>query len=230
MSRPILIADAQPESRERIAARLHDHGFETVSADSGDAALRSIAEDEPQLVILDILLPGTTGAEVLRRLREYDTTAALPVIIVSDRGDEIDRVIGFELGADDYVVKPFSARELVLRVQAVLRRARHAVRVTPGSLSCGPLHVDVGRHEVRVEGKPIPLTALELRLLVRLLRGQGRVLSREHLLAHVWKHPNGVDPRTVDTHIKRLRSKLGPAAAWVETVRGVGYRLRHTTS
>ena len=175
------------------------------------------------------MLPDLSGIEVCRRIRQNPDTKRLPVVMLTARGEEVDRVIGFEVGADDYVVKPFSPRELILRVGAILRRATPATEdgITDETIQCGNLLIDVGAHRVDVEGQPADLTALEFRLLLDLARRRGRVQSRDALLERVWGYQPGVETRTVDTHIKRLREKLGAAAAHVETVRGVGYRLRN---
>jgi two-component system, OmpR family, phosphate regulon response regulator PhoB len=219
------------EDDEDVAALMAHHlemaGCTPVRVTTGVAALAEVRREPPALLLLDVILPDVSGTEVLRRVREQPGTRDLPVILVTARCEEIDRVIGFELGADDYVAKPFSPRELVLRAQAVLRRAE-ALPTTarPDRIDVGPLSIDVARHEVRVDGQLQPVTALELRLLIHLARNRGRVQPREELLEHVWRHPGELDLRTVDTHIKRLRVKLGSAGRWIETVRGVGYRLR----
>jgi two-component system phosphate regulon response regulator PhoB len=226
MSRRILVVDPEESSAALIAERLVDAGFDAVRFASGAAALDEVARDRPAALLIEILLPDMSGTEVLRRLRDDPRTRQIPVVLVTTRSAEIDRVIGFELGADDYVTKPYSPRELVLRVQALLRRARGTNGGTPEQILIGPLVLDVHRHDARVNGTSVPLTALEFRLLLDLARRRGRVQRREELLERVWEDPKEVDVRTVDSHVKRIREKLGEAGDWLETVRGVGYRLR----
>jgi two-component system phosphate regulon response regulator PhoB len=179
----------------------------------------------PDLVLLDLMLPDLTGTEVCRRLRSQSRTQEVPIVMITARSDEIDRVVAFEVGADDYVSKPFSLRELVLRVKAVLRRADRPE--TPGGvLRFGRLRIDTAGHQAWVDGEEVILTALEFRLLSTLLLRRGRVQSRETLLHEVWGHDPGLPTRTVDTHVQRLRKKLGAASTNIETLRGTGYRLR----
>lgn len=235
MSERILIVDDEPDIVELLEYNLRQAGYVVTSADDGAGALAAALREPPDLILLDLNLPDVSGTDVCRRLRRDPTTEAIPIVMITARGDEIDRVVGFELGADDYIVKPFSPRELVLRVQAVLRRVR-ASAPPPAEVVAlpadgeihvaGPLEIDVGRHEVRVEGEVVPLTALEFRLLLDLASRRGRVQSRDALLERVWGYAPGIETRTVDTHVKRLREKLGAARDTIETVRGVGYRLR----
>jgi two-component system phosphate regulon response regulator PhoB len=185
-----------------------------------------VTEHRPDLVLLDLMLPDVSGVEICRRLKSNLATKDVPIVMVTAKGDEVDRVVGFELGADDYVVKPYSLRELLLRVEAVLRRTTP----TPagggrGVLVFGKLRVDRDAHRVWVDGEEVTLTALELRLLSTLLERRGRVQSRPALLDDVWGMSGEVTTRTVDTHVKRLREKLGNAGPYIETVRGVGYRF-----
>ena len=222
----ILVVDATDDTRQRLCARLAEAGYEVSSAKQGAEALRHLEGGQGGvLVILEVVLPDMSGTDVLRRVREHPKLGQIPVMLVSARSDEIDRVIGFELGADDYVVKPFSERELVLRVAALLRRAKGTNGASPDELHVGPMEIDVPRHEVRVHGAPVAVTALEFRLLLDLARRRGRVQRREELLERVWRYPGDLDTRTVDTHVKRLREKLGAARDYIETVRGVGYRF-----
>src|SRR6266404_1103049 len=178
----------------------------------------------PNLIILDLLLPELDGLEVCKILRREASTSAIPIVMLTAKASETDRVLGLELGADDYVTKPFSPRELVLRVKRLLRtetsKEEHAERIQIGELS-----IDIPRHEASVKGKPIDLTATEFRLLTVLAKRRGRVQSREQLLRDVWEYDTLIDTRTVDTHMRRLREKLGPAASALDTVRGVGYRF-----
>jgi len=217
------------EDERDIAALVRYHvekaGFRCLEAGDGAAALRLAREARPDVVVLDLLLPGLDGLEVCRRLRRDPATAGLPVIMLTARGEEVDRVVGLEVGADDYVVKPFSPRELIARIKAVLRRSREPgeARVT----RVGELTVDESRHHVAVEGRAVELTAKEFGLLVALVRAAGRVLSRDQLLDTVWGYANAaeIESRTVDVHVRRLREKLGPAARRIVTVKGAGYRL-----
>ncbi len=228
---PILIVDDEQDLLDLVDLNLRREGFETLKAATGSEALSHLSATVPSLVILDLMLPDMSGTEVCRRIRANPATADVPVIMLTARSEEIDRVVGFEVGADDYVVKSsFSMRELVLRVRAVLRRHSEsspapAESRSGESLTFGPLLVDEGAHRVFVEGVEIVLTATEFKLLSTLARRAGRVQSRGRLLEDVWDMPADLNTRTVDTHVKRLREKLGAAARYVETVRGVGYRF-----
>lgn len=222
----ILLTYAELDARPALVDAIETAGFAVSLAHDGEEVLKLVPRGEASLLLLDLGLPGMRGPEVLRQLRRDDATRTLPVIALSPTADEIDRVLAFELGADDCVVKPFSTRELLLRIRAVLRRARGAGRRTsPELVEVGPLQIDMKRSRVRVEGELAALTMVELRLLSALAARVGRVQRREELLRRVWPDTQP-DERTVDTHIRRLREKLGAAADWVETVRGVGYRLR----
>ncbi|MFW6067762.1 MAG: winged helix-turn-helix domain-containing protein [Myxococcota bacterium] len=226
MQERIVVCEDEEDVGELIAHHLRQSGWSVVRVGTGAECMENVLHEPPALLLLDLILPDVSGMYVLRRLREEPKTRSLPVILVTARSEEIDRVVGFELGADDYVPKPFSPRELTLRVQALLRRAREGSEVRADRMQIGPLFIDVARHEVRMDGQPVDLTALEFRLLLDLARHCGRVQRREELLERVWRYPGSLDTRTVDTHIKRLREKLGDGGAWIETVRGVGYRLR----
>ena len=192
-------------------------------AATGAAGIALARSFHPDLVLLDLMLPDIQGTDACRRIRTDPALSATRVVMLTARGEESDRVVGFELGADDYVVKPFSVRELVLRVGAVLRRGTETEDEAP--MKAGLLVLDRSRHKVTVADEDVPLTALEFKLLSTLLSRRGRVQSRERLLEDVWEMNPDVTTRTVDTHVKRLREKLGPASAYVETVRGVGYRF-----
>ncbi len=193
----------------------------------GLGAMSAVRDKQPDLVLLDLMLPDISGTEVCRRLRSDEETKHIPVLMLTARGEEVDRVMGFEVGADDYVVKPFSPRELVLRVGAVLRRTAPPPTTNEAAdIQIGHMTIDVPRHEVRVEESNVPLTALEFKLLLDLASRKGRVQTREALLERVWGYAPGIETRTVDTHVKRLREKLGEASHYIETVRGVGYRMR----
>ena len=226
----ILIVDDEHDLVSALDYSLQREGFATKTAFAGLDALRMAQEDPaPDLVLLDVMLPDISGNEVCRRLKAIPALAHVPVVMLTARGEEIDRVVGFEVGADDYVVKPFSVRELVLRVRAILRRQSPPESTSPGSgalVTFGRLQLDEGAHRVTVDSVELPLTALEFRLLHTFLQRRGRVQSRETLLTDVWGVSANLTTRTVDTHVKRLREKLGPAAAYVETLRGVGYRFK----
>ncbi|MHB8872792.1 MAG: winged helix-turn-helix domain-containing protein [Myxococcaceae bacterium] len=221
----ILIVEDEEDLAGLLVYNLRQAGHEPTVASTGSAALARLSELRPELVLLDLMLPDIPGGEVARLIREDALHAKTPIIMVTARGEERDRVRGLELGADDYVVKPFSVKELLLRVKAVLRRAEGKSEEEPASLAAGPIRLDPLRHEVRVGDEAVELTALEFRLLKTLLERPGRVQTRDTLLADVWGISSDITTRTVDTHIKRLREKLGPAGDLIETVRGVGYRL-----
>lgn len=222
----ILVVDDEEDLRSLLRHSLTREGFEVKVAATGAEALALAASLRPSLVLLDLMLPGMQGTEVCRRLRAEPALAGMPIIMLTARGDELDRVVGFELGADDYVTKPFSTRELVLRIRAVLRRGEPpAAAEEDGSLRLGALRIDAAAHRVWVDEAEVQLTATEFRLLTTLARRSGRVQSRGQLLQEVWEMPPDLSTRTVDTHMKRLREKLGPAGERIETVRGVGYRL-----
>ncbi len=231
MGSRILVVEDEADLAELVAFNLRQAGHTVVVAHDGSAALTAIRRQVPDLVLLDLMLPDMSGLEVCRRLRRDKDTGRVPVVMLTAKGEEVDRVVGFEVGADDYVVKPFSPRELMLRVDAILRRAQAPVAEEPErqTIAIGRMLIDVPAHKVTVEGEEIPLTALEFRLLMDLATRIGRVQSRDALLERVWGYAPGIETRTVDTHVKRLREKLGAASEYVETVRGVGYRIRQTS-
>lgn len=223
---PILVVDDEEDLRNLLQHALGKEGFTVRTAATGPEALSLAASLRPSLVLLDLMLPGMQGTEVCRRLRAEPTLEGMPIIMLTARGEELDRVVGFELGADDYVTKPFSTRELVLRIRAVLRRVTVAAGSPgEGDLRAGALRIDASAHRVWVDEAEVQLTATEFRLLTTLARRSGRVQTRGQLLQEVWDMPPDLSTRTVDTHMKRLREKLGPAGDRLETVRGVGYRL-----
>ena len=227
MSSRILVVEDEIDLAELVAFNLTQAGYTVVTASTGASALAEIRRARPDLVVLDVMLPDITGLEVCRRLRREQGTERLPVLMLTAKGEEVDRVVGFEVGADDYVVKPFSPRELVLRVDAIMRRAIEPVDADARqTIHVGRLTIDVPAHRVSLDDEEIPLTALEFRLLMDLATRRGRVQSRDALLERVWGYAPGIETRTVDTHVKRLREKLGAASAYIETVRGVGYRIR----
>jgi two-component system phosphate regulon response regulator PhoB len=221
----ILLVEDEPDIAEILQYNLEKDGFEVAVESRGDSALERVREEAPDLLILDLMLPGLDGLELARILQRDRRTAALPLIMLTARGEEVDRIVGLELGADDYITKPFSPREVVLRVRAVLRRARH--EPAPGdALRIGDLDLDVAGHRLRVGRREVELTATEFRLLKLLMERTGRVQTRSQLLSDVWGYAEDIDSRTVDTHVRRLRRKLGAEADRIETVIGVGYRLR----
>ena len=225
MGSRILVVEDEADLADLVAFNLRGEGHEVTVAHDGSTALAEIRRSQPDLVLLDVMLPDISGIEVCRRLRRKPETIRLPVIMLTAKTDEVDRVVGFEVGADDYVTKPFSPRELVLRVEAILRRTIAGTQVEgPQVITLGSLAIDVPAHRVEVLGKEILLTALEFGLLLDLVSRAGRVQSRDVLLERVWGYSPGVETRTVDTHVKRLREKLGAGAKHIETVRGVGYR------
>lgn len=233
MAELILIVDDEQDLVSTLEYNLERDGFETRTALNAADALELVEREPiPDLVILDLMLPDMSGTEVCRQIRQHAKTADVPVVMLTAKGEEIDRVVGFEVGADDYVVKPFSVRELVLRVRAVLRRAQSGDQSGDESdderdeLEFGQVRVDLPGHRVWVGDDEVQLTALEFKLLTTFMRRRGRVQTREILLADVWDINADVMTRTVDTHVKRLREKLGPAGDYIETIRGVGYRFK----
>jgi two-component system phosphate regulon response regulator PhoB len=222
----ILVVEDEKDLQEVLAYNLRQAGHVPILVGNGREAISAVSEHRPDLVLLDLMLPDVSGIEVCRRLKGDTLTRELPIVMVTAKGDEVDRVVGFELGADDYVVKPYSLRELLLRIDAVLRRMVPAQSGTArGPMVFGKLRVDRDAHRVWVDDEEVTLTALELRLLSTLLERRGRVQSRPALLDDVWGMSGEVTTRTVDTHVKRLREKLGGAGVYIETVRGVGYRF-----
>jgi len=224
MKPKILVVDDEPDAVELIAFNLKAAGFEVVTADDGAEALRKARSHAPQLIVLDLMLPEIDGLEVCKLLRRDPATATIPILMLTAKAAEMDRVLGLELGAEDYVTKPFSPRELVLRIKKILERGKPAT-TRRERLSHGILEIDVPRHLVTVRGKRVDLTATEFKLLHLLAERAGRVQSRDQLLKDVWEYDVAIDTRTVDTHIRRLRKALGPAAKHIDTLRGIGYRF-----
>jgi two-component system, OmpR family, phosphate regulon response regulator PhoB len=220
----VLIVDDESDLAELIDFNLRAAGFSTRVAPTGEAALTAAREQRMDLILLDLMLPDMSGVEVCRQLRSTNDTRDVLIVMLTAKGEEADRVRGFEVGADDYVTKPFSVRELVLRLKAILRRSGSA-RDESAPLKLGPLVLDISAHRFYVEAREVLLTALEFRLLEYLMTRVGRVQSREQLLEEVWGLSSSLETRTIDTHVMRLRDKLGPARAYLETVRGVGYRI-----
>jgi two-component system phosphate regulon response regulator PhoB len=219
----ILIVEDEEDLAGLLLYNLKHEGHDATVARNGAAAIARLKEKNHDLVLLDLMRPAISGSEVARMMKADASLRATPIIMVTARGQEADRVHGLEVGADDYVVKPFSVKELLLRVRAVLRRSEG--ETAQGTLTAGEIRLDVARHEVLTAGQPVVLTALEFRLLKTLLERPGRVQTRETLLSDVWGIEAEITTRTVDTHIKRLREKLGVAGDIIETVRGVGYKL-----
>ncbi|MEO1303123.1 MAG: response regulator transcription factor [Myxococcota bacterium] len=227
MSALILIVEDEQDLMTTLEYNLQREGFKTRCAANGQAALEMVKQEPvPDLVLLDLMLPDIPGTEVCKQVRVNENTRNVPVIMLTAKGEEIDRVVGFEVGADDYVVKPYSVRELMLRVRAVLRRVTKTEDPPEEQLRFGSLRVDSAGHRVWVSDLELRLTALEFRLLTTLLSRKGRVQTRDTLLSDVWGIDADVSTRTVDTHVKRLREKLGDAGRYIETLRGVGYRFK----
>jgi two-component system phosphate regulon response regulator PhoB len=222
----VLVVDDEPDIVALVAFHLARAGYRVSTAASGDEALRAAREERPALVVLDLMLPGISGFDVLERLRAGEQTRDVAVLMLTARRDEPDRIRGLSLGADDYLTKPFSPQELVLRVGAILRRVAASGSSTPDTLAVGPVRIDRGAHAVTVDGRAVELTPIEYKLLLTLAERRGRVQARAHLLETVWEAAPDIQTRTVDMHVQRLRAKLGAAGELIETVRGFGYRLR----
>jgi two-component system phosphate regulon response regulator PhoB len=221
----VLVIEDEADLREILHYNLVQAGHKPFAAATGEAGMKLAREAKPEVVLLDLMLPDIPGTSVARALKRDPDTRLVPIIMVTARTSEVDRVVGFELGADDYVVKPFSVRELMLRIDAVLRRGRPAQQRV---IDIGELRIDRDAHRVTVSGEEVLLTALEFKLLLTLSERRDRVQERKTLLHDVWAIDAEVASRTVDTHVKRLRDKLGAAGRFIETVRGVGYRLSET--
>jgi two-component system, OmpR family, phosphate regulon response regulator PhoB len=225
MAREVLVVEDEPDIRRLVVLHLEREGFRCRTATTGSDALREVKAAVPDLVVLDLMLPEVDGLEVCRRLRRDTSTAAIPIIMLTAKSDEVDRIVGLEIGADDYIGKPFSPKELVARVRAVLRRSQPN-QATP-VLTGGPITLDAARHAVSLNGQAIVLTPKEFDLLQALLEAAGRVLSREFLLNRVWGYARAdvIESRTVDVHVRRLRAKLGDAGSRIATVKSIGYRF-----
>ena len=222
----VLVVDDERDITALVAYHLAKAGYRVSTAGTGVAALEAIAAEPPDLIVLDLMLPGRSGYDVLAEVRRRDETREIGVIVLTARRDETDRIKGLAGGADDYLTKPFSPEELVLRVGAVLRRLRAPSAASGPLLRVGPIAIDRGAHVVSVDGAAVDLTPIEYRLLLLLAERRGRVQSRPQLLESVWESQPDIQTRTVDMHVQRLRSKLGAAGAAIETVRGFGYRFR----
>lgn len=220
----ILIIEDEKDLAELLSFNLEREGYKTAMAHDGLAGLESAARIRPDLVILDLMLPGLLGTEVCKTLKRNEKTAAIPVLMLTAKGEEIDKVVGFEVGAEDYVVKPFSTRELLLRVKALLRRSASSA-VSSAVVKVGAVSIDTERHAVFIDGTEVAFTTTEFKLLHTLVQRLGRLQSREVLLRDVWGYNFVEDTRTVDTHITRLRTKMGAAGDMIKTVRGFGYKM-----
>ena len=226
MKPKILVVDDEPDALEVLGCKLREAGYTPLFAADGLTALAVVRAERPALVVLDLMLPELDGLEVCKLMRRDPATAGIPVLMLTAKAAELDRVLGLELGADDYVTKPYSPRELVLRIRKLLQRSAKAATAPEEQLQIGVLLIDVPHHAAHVAGQPVTLTATEFNLLVMLAQRRGRVQTRERLLQDVWGYETAIDTRTVDTHMRRLREKLGPAADYLETIRGVGYRFK----
>ncbi|MFL2715527.1 MAG: response regulator [Gammaproteobacteria bacterium] len=221
----ILIVEDEPDIRKNLKYNISREGFDVITAGSLSESEEIVNSNSISLVILDLMLPDGSGLDLCKKFKSNSKTESIPIIILTAKDDEVDRVVGFELGADDYVTKPFSVRELILRIKAVLKRGQTKKEVVEVERQFGDLSMDIESHEVYVNNDEIDLTALEFRLLRHLVDRRGRVQSRDQLLSDVWGYSAEITTRTVDTHIKRLREKLGPMGKYVQTIRGVGYKF-----
>jgi two-component system phosphate regulon response regulator PhoB len=220
----ILVVDDEPEAVELLEFNLKQAGYVVTTAEDGAEALKKARTQSPDLIVLDVMLPEMDGFEICKALRLDSATRRMPILMLTAKAGEIDRVLGLELGADDYLTKPYSPRELLLRIKKILARGQ-AEEKPREQMRFGDLVLDVPRHLANWKGKPLDLTATEFKLLTLLAQRAGRVQSRDHLLRDVWEYDSVIDTRTVDTHMRRLREKLGPASKHLDTVRGVGYRF-----
>jgi len=225
MKKHVLLVEDEPDLNQTVAFNLDSEGYSVESAFNGKDALKLIEEKTPDLILLDLMLPDMSGLEICRILRSSKKTKNIPIMMVTAKGEEIDRIVGFELGADDYIVKPFSIREFMLRVAAMLKRSGDTINNDEEKIIFGSLEIDIAAHRVKLKDKEIPLTAKEFSLLHYLVERIGRVSTRDALLDDVWGYNCEVTTRTVDTHVKRLRAKLSDVGNNIETVRGVGYRF-----
>ena len=224
LGKKILIVEDEKDVVDLLALNLRKGGFRVFAVGDGATGLERARTDRPDLVILDLMLPKMPGLELCKILKSDPATRSIPILMLTARAEEIDRIVGLEFGADDYVTKPFSPREIILRIQAILRRIESGP--DDERLIAGPIAIDPARHKVFVNGKAVNLTSLEFKLLWTLMQRRGRVQARDRLLNEVWGYESVIDTRTVDTHVRRLREKLGKAGDGIETVRGFGYRLR----
>ena len=225
----ILIVEDEPDIRSTLEYNLHRDNFQTESVGNLLDAEKILSTSNISLILLDLMLPDGSGLDLCRKLKADQSTNSIPIIILTAKDDEVDKVVGFELGADDYVTKPFCVRELSLRIKSILKRKVQKPEVTEVEREFGELRIDSDSHEVFVNDEEVSLTALEFRLLKQLVDRRGRVQTRDQLLSDVWGYSADITTRTVDTHIKRLREKLGPIGKYVQTIRGVGYKFTRTS-
>ena len=226
MTHKLFIVEDEPDLRDTLKYNFENEGFKVKAFSNGESFLDVLQKNKPNLVILDLMLPGVSGLDVCRELRSNDNYAGIGVVMLTAKSEEVDRIVGFELGADDYVTKPFSVRELILRVKVLLKKSTEN-SANEQILEYGPISMNLEAHDVSVNGQSIILTALEFKLLKHLLKRKGRVQTRDQLLGDVWGYSSEVTTRTVDTHIKRLREKLGKPGELIQTIRGVGYRFNN---
>jgi|TARA_B110000914_G_scaffold46733_1_gene39755 two-component system phosphate regulon response regulator PhoB len=229
MSNKVLVIEDEPDIRKTLEYNLTREGFKVSGCGSIKEAKKLIEIPNFSIILLDLMLPDGSGLDLCREVKSNSLTKDIPIIILTAKDDEVDKVVGFELGADDYVTKPFSVRELILRVKAILKRNAKPLS-TPLEINrnFGSLKMDIESHEVFIDDKEIILTALEFKLLNQLVERRGRVQTRDQLLSDVWGYSSDITTRTVDTHIKRLREKLGSMGKYVQTIRGVGYKFSRT--
>jgi two-component system phosphate regulon response regulator PhoB len=223
--RKILIVDDEPDVADLVAYHLKAKGYQVETVNDPTASIGAARSFLPDLLILDIMMPDLNGMQICRIIRADPRLQQVPIIFLTAKAEESDRIAGFETGCDDYICKPFSTKELVLRVQSIFRRISDEVPAEVKHLQAGQIVLDIERHEVTLHGRPVELTATEFKLLRLLMERRGRVQTREHLLINVWNYETEIETRTVDTHVRRLREKLGSEADWIETIRGVGYRM-----
>ena len=226
MTHKLFIVEDEPDLRDTLKYNFENEGFKVKAFSNGESFLDVLQKNKPNLVILDLMLPGVSGLDVCRELRSNDNYTGIGVVMLTAKSEEVDRIVGFELGADDYVTKPFSVRELILRVKVLLKK-RTDNSANEQILKYGPISMNLEAHDVSVYEQSIILTALEFKLLKHLLKRKGRVQTRDQLLGDVWGYSSEVTTRTVDTHIKRLREKLGKTGELIQTIRGVGYRFNN---
>lgn len=225
MKERILIVEDDKHISKLVKFNLEKANYDCTVASTGEKSLEALDGQPVDLIILDIMLPGMDGFGICRAIKEKEKLKNIPIIMLTAKGEEVDRIVGLELGADDYIVKPFSPRELVLRVKAILKRGK-VEEVKKDILAAGDIIVDIPKHKVTVKEKPVELTQMEFKLLVTLMERRSRVQTRERLLSDVWDMDTSVDTRTIDTHVKRLREKLGKSGDFIETVRGLGYKFK----
>ena len=226
MTKRVLVIEDEPDLRSTLEFNLKSENYKVTTASDGGSALAEISKNIPDLILLDLMLPDMSGLEICKKIRGESFSDKVSIIMLTAKGEEVDRVVGFELGADDYVVKPFSVRELMLRVSSILKRSKEKAS-NDEKIVIGDIEINLASHRVFISGIEVELTAKEFELLKYLTKRNGRIQTRELLLEHVWGYNNSVTTRTVDTHIKRLRSKIGEVGTRIETVRGVGYRFNY---